>query len=72
MATNGYERRLAFLEKAYLEDRERWARADEKFETLVRALLKQDERLGKFEKRMVRLDERIDATLKILKRLAER
>lgn len=72
MGGNGLDGRLAFLEMVFLEDRSRWKRNDDRFETLLRAVIRQDERMGKRHRRMAKLESRIDASLRILRRRAER
>ena len=75
MAKNGNNgnRRLEILEKAYLQDRERWAKSeefwkksDERWVKSDEFWKKSDERWAKNDERWAKNDERISKMLKVL------
>lgn len=62
--SNGANRRLEFLEKAFLEDRERWR-------ALGSYIRKSEARIEAILRRIERLEERADGTWKLLHRHLE-
>jgi hypothetical protein len=76
--SNGINRRLAFLEKAYLQDRKRWAAAERMFEGLWASVRRQGDELKRQGDELKRqgdltqkLTERLEAVTRILLRKLE-
>lgn len=67
MATNGknnIEKRLAFLEKVYINDRARWQKSEENMISILKILKRHDEEIKK-------QGERLDSIIKIILRKLE-
>ena len=78
-SSNNAERRIAFLERVYLEDRKRWATAKKLFSDLYRQGSRHEgelKRHGNVLEEMItevkRQGERQEAMMKLLYRLLER
>ncbi|GEM_PF-5722081 len=69
------DRRLAFLEKAYLEDRTRWKLNDKRLEAILRVIqremTKNEERWKKNEDRWKKNEERVETLFQWLYRKME-
>lgn len=76
---NHVERRIAFLEKVYLEDRARWKASDRLFQHLLARQADHDRRFDEHARRMDEMQQSINtmqqsinSQLKILRRMMER
>lgn len=68
---NNHEKRIKFLEKVYLDDRERWQKNDERIIGMLKILKRHDEELKKQREENRRQGERLDSIIRIILRKLE-